>query len=175
MKILIIGMLGSGKSTLAYELSRHFSLPRLNLDEVSRDPQTGAYRSDEDCCRRIDEFARRCSDWVAEGSQQKLYCRLSPDLIIHTDVSRFIAAWRFTRRFFKAYRLIGKNVDPNLPVQPYHYRRPTVTKILQWDRCNGVLNREIKEYTASIALPVIKIKSRRDYPALFRRLKHFTD
>lgn len=80
MKILIIGMLGSGKSTLAYELSRHFSLPRLNLDEVSRDPQTGAYRSDEDCRRLIDEFARRCSDWVAEGSQQQLYRRLSrPD------------------------------------------------------------------------------------------------
>ncbi len=81
----------------------------------------------------------------------------------------------FHPAFFKARRLIGKNIDPGLPVQPYHYRRPTVAKILQWDRCNGVLNREIKEYTASIALPVIKIKSRRDYPALFRRLKHLTD
>lgn len=81
-----------------------------------------------------------------EGSQKDLYEKVNSDLIVYINVSRWIAAWRFTLRFFKAKKLIGKEIDSNLPVQAYHYRKPTLKKILEWDTSNKIINTEIRSY-----------------------------
>ena len=129
MKILIIGPLGAGKSSLAYAINKKFNLPRLNLDEICRRPQDGSYYSREEQFDKLYDFLHTHSFWVAEGCQRYLYEKMKPDLIIDMRVNRLVAMWRFTTRFIKAKKLIGKTIDKDLPVQAYHYRKITLTKI----------------------------------------------
>lgn len=53
---------------------------------------------------------------------------MQPDLIVDMRINRLVAIWRFTCRFWKAKKLIGKEIDKDLPVQAYHYRRVTLKK-----------------------------------------------
>ncbi|MBR1825788.1 MAG: hypothetical protein IJ770_04295 [Alphaproteobacteria bacterium] len=135
MKILIIGPLGAGKSTLAYHLNRTFKLPRLNLDEVSR-IKGGGYRKQSRQSDILNNFIQQHPAWVMEGSQKSLYTRVFPDLIIDMRLNWIIAAWRFTLRFFKAKKLLNKEIAPDLPVQAYHYRKITLNKILE-EQCQS--------------------------------------
>lgn len=166
MKILIIGPLGAGKSTLAYHLTHEFNLPRLNLDEVSR-LKDGSYRTKEEQTAIVDKFLQQNPDWIAEGCQKHLYERLKPDLIVDMRLNRILAAWRFTLRFFKAKKLIGKNIAPDLPVQAYHYRKVTLSRILEWDATNRTLNAEISDFLRHNSTPTVKCRYYRDYEKVF--------
>ena len=146
MKILILGMLGSGKSTLAYNINKKYGLPRLNLDEICRDKNTGTYYTPEQQEKALSDFVANNPDWVIEGIHKNLYQKLNPDIIVYLKISRIKAAWRFTMRFCQAKKLIGKQIDPDLPVQAYHYRRPTPCKIYDWDQCNKNIKKECEEF-----------------------------
>ena len=159
MKILILGMLGAGKSTLAYNLCQDYRFSRLNLDEIARDKMSGEWFSEDKQLMKLDEFVKVNESWVAEGVHKKLYECLKPDFIIYVKVSRFVAAWRFTIRFLKAKKLIGKTVDADLPVQAYHYRKPTFSKICDWDRCNKNIRDDIEEYIGGKSYFVFNKKS----------------
>lgn len=102
-----------------------------------------------------------------EGCQRTLYYKIQPDLIIDMRIPRLIAMWRFTLRFIKAKKLIGKNIDNNLPVQAYHYRKITLSKILDWDSANKEINAEITEFLKHTTIPVIKCKGFGDYQKVF--------
>lgn len=170
MKILIIGPLGAGKSTLAYQINQQFNLPRLNLDEVSRNPETGQYYTPAKQLEKISLFTASNPAWVAEGCQRFLYEKMTPDVIIDMRINRFIAVCRFTYRFFKAKKLIGKNTNAVLPVQAYHYRKPTLKKILEWDTCNKNILTDITAFLNTCPVPVLKCRDRKDYPRLFHTL-----
>ena len=75
--------------------------------------------------------------------------------------------WRFTTRFIKAKRLIGKNIPTDLPVQSYHYRPITLAKIRDYDVVGQEINAEIAEFLQNTTLPVLTCKSFRDYPRIF--------
>ena len=167
MKILIIGPLGAGKSSLAYAINRSFRLPRLNLDEICRNVQDGSYYPREAQFAKLAEFVAEHKDWVAEGCQKYLYEKLAPDLIVDMRVPRLVAIWRFTLRFIKAKKLIGKNIAADLPVQAYHYRPITWAKIRDYDAVGQEINREIAEFLSHSPLPVLSCKSFKDYPKIF--------
>ena len=107
MKILIIGPLGAGKSTLAYSINKKYGVPRLNLDEVQR-ITGGGYRNEDEQLSILHDFLKNNDNWVMEGCQKTLYEKVKPDLIIDMRISRLLAIWRFTLRFLKAKKLIGK-------------------------------------------------------------------
>lgn len=174
MKVLIIGPLGAGKSSLAYSLNKAFGLPRLNLDEVCRSPADGSYYPQDVQFAKLEAFAAAHTDWVAEGCQKYLYEKLSPDLIIDMRISRLTAIWRFTRRFIKAKKLIGKQIDADLPVQAYHYRKISLTKILEWDSTNKELNKQITDYLRNTEIPILKCKKIKDYRKIFDYIEHFS-
>jgi len=170
MKILIIGFLGAGKSTLAYEINKRFHLPRLNLDELHRNPQNGEYRSQRDSIARLEAFLKTHSDWVMEGCQKYLYEKTTPDFIIDMRINRFLAIWRFTRRFMKAKKLIGQNIDKNLPVQAYHYRKITLNKITDWDKANKKINTEISDFLKTTTAQIIKCHGKKEYENIFKEI-----
>ena len=96
-----------------------------------------------------------------------LYEKVKPDLIVDMRINRLLAIWRFTRRFFKAKKLIGKDIAPDLPVQAYHYRKVTLAKILEWDSTNKEINDEIGTFLKDVEVPIVKCKSFRDYKRVF--------
>ena len=167
MKILIIGPLGAGKSSLAYTINKKFGLPRLNLDEVCRSPADGSYYPQDVQFAKLADFAAAHADWVAEGCQKYLYEKLSPDLIIDMRISRWAAIWRFTRRFIKAKKLIGRQIDADLPVQAYHYRKITLSKIRNYDAINQEINAEIAGFLTHTPAPVLTCKRFKDYSKIF--------
>lgn len=167
MKILIIGPLGAGKSSLAYAINKKFRFPRLNLDELCRNPKDGSYYSPEYSFEKLTEFTKKHPYWVIEGSQSYLYEKLQPHLIIDMRIHRIKAIWRFTLRFFKAKKLIGKNIDKNLPVQAYHYRKITLSKILEWDTANKEINKQIADYLKNTEILVLPCKNFKDYKKIF--------
>ena len=166
MKILIIGPLGAGKSSLAYAINKKYCFPRLNLDEVQR-IEGGGYRSEEEQFAILNDFLKNNSSWVMEGCQKTLYEKVEPDLIVDMRISRMSAILRFTLRFLKAKKLIGKDISPELPVQAYHYRKITLSKILDWDRANREINQQITYYLRNIEIPIIKCKCFSDYQKVF--------
>ncbi len=175
MKILIVGPLGAGKSSLAYAINRQLGLPRLNLDEIYRNPAAGgAYYSQAEQFNKLDTFVTQYSDWVAEGSQKHLYERLNPDIVVDMRLNRWIVLWRFTMRFFKAKKLIGKQVAAEMPVQAYHYRKPTPAKIREYDAIGQEINADISQYLRDKNVKVIQCRGYKDYPFIFKQLKDFS-
>ena len=172
MKILIIGPLGAGKSSLAYVINRKYGLARLNLDEVRR-TEDGGYRSKEEQFHILDDFINNNLSWVMEGCQKDLYQKVLPDLIIDMRINRLVAIWRFTRRFIKAKKLIGKDIPSDLPVQAYHYRKITLSRILEWDATNKRLNVEIEEFLKNVKVPVLTCKRVKDYQKNFDYIEQF--
>lgn len=173
MKILIIGPLGAGKSTLAYTINQKYGIPRLNLDEVQR-IEGGGYRSEEEQFAILNDFLKNNSSWVMEGCQKTLYEKVEPDLIVDMRIFRLRAIWRFTLRFLEAKKLIGKDISPELPVQAYHYRKITLSKILDWDRANREINQQITYYLRNIEIPIIKCKCFSDYQKVFDFIGSFS-
>lgn len=171
MKILIIGPLGAGKSTLAYQLNKKFNLPRLNLDEVCRVKENGAYRVQDKQQKLLEDFINSHPDWVMEGCQKSLYGRLAPDLIVDMRIPRLCAIFRFTLRFLKAKKLMGKTITPDLPVQAYHYRKVTLKKIWEWDQANREINAEIEDFLSQTTIPVICCRGYKDYNKVFQTIK----
>lgn len=172
MKILIIGPLGAGKSTLAYVINKKYCFPRLNLDEVQR-IKDGGYRSENEQFHILKDFLNNNLSWVMEGCQKMLYEKVNPDLIVDMRISRLLAIWRFTTRFFKAKKLIGKDISPELPVQAYHYRRITLSKILDWNSANKEINQQIADYLRNIKIPVLMCKKYSDYQSIFDYIENF--
>ena len=173
MKILIIGPLGAGKSSLAYAINKKYGVPRLNLDEVQR-IKDGGYRDENEQLAILNDVLKSNDDWVMEGCQKTLYEKVKPDLIIDMRISRLLAIWRFTLHFLKAKKLIGKNVSPELPVQAYHYRKITLSKILDWDSANKEINQQIADYLRNIKIPIIKCKGFSDYQKVFEVIDNFS-
>ena len=172
MKILIIGPLGAGKSSLAYAIRQKFNLSRLNLDEICRRPEDGSYYPREEQFDKLEAFVARNKDWVAEGCQRYLYEMLQPDLIVDMRVSRLIAIWRFTRRFIKARKLIGKEIDRELPVQAYHYRKITWRKIRDYDMIGQEINAEIADFMKTNRVRTITCKGFKDYDKVFKEIEN---
>ena len=169
MKVLIIGPLGAGKSSLAYAINRKFNLPRLNLDEICRNTADGgSYYPREEQFAKLDDFLKKHKDsWVSEGCQRYLYEKMQPDLIVDMRINRLVAIWRFTCRFWKAKKLIGKEIDKDLPVQA-----PADNNCRRL-RYSGRfhLNAEIAEFLAQSRVPVVKCRSFSDYDAVFARIE----
>ncbi len=166
MKILIIGPLGAGKSSLAYQINKKFGLPRLNLDEVQRKPDNGYY-SEAEQFDKLKDFVSYNQSWVCEGCQKYLYERVQPDLIVDMRINVLLSVLRFTTRFFKAKKLIGKTIAKDLPVQAYHYRKPTIKKIFEWAMASFEINQEIRRYLKTSITKTITCKSFGDYDKVF--------
>lgn len=171
MKILIIGPLGAGKSTLAYTINKYFNLPRLNLDEICRNPLDGSYYSKEEQFGKLDAFLQKNSNWVIEGSQRHLYEKTTPDLIVDMRINRFVSIWRFTTRFIKAKKLIGKDIDKELPVQAYHYRPISLKRIREWDKSCQEIVKEITDFLLKNKVTIIKCKNYADYKNIFNFIR----
>ena len=172
MKILIIGPLGAGKSSLAYAINKKYGLSRLNLDEVHR-IVGGGYRSEDEQFGILSDFLQNNSFWVMEGCQKMLYEKVRPDLIVDMRISRLSAIWRFTARFLKAKKLIGQNISPDLPVQAYHYRKVSISKIREWDSTNQELNAQIADFLKQTDVPVLTCKGFKDYQKIFDYIENF--
>ena len=171
MRVLIIGPLGAGKSTLAYKLNQKLYLPRLNLDEISRNKRTGAYHTPEEQTKLINDFSKAHPNWVMEGSQKSLYEQTQPDVIVDMRVPRWTAIYRFTLRFIKAKFLQGQDVDPDLPVQPYHYRPIKLSTIKEWDEANTEINAQIKDFLDHTSVPVITCQGYQDHSKVMSYIK----
>lgn len=171
MKILIIGPLGAGKSSLAYAINKRYKLPRLNLDEICRCPEDGRYYPREEQFAKLASFLQNNSLWVVEGCQRYLYEKMTPDLIVDMRINRLVAIWRFTLRFMKAKKLIGKEIDKDLPVQAYHYRKITFKKIREYDLSGCEISAEIKDFLQNNEIKTIKCKSYKDYSKVFAEIE----
>lgn len=66
--------------------------------------------------------------------------------------------------------MIGKDIDKNLPVQAYHYRKITFTKIRDYDVTGQEINAEIKDFLSTVTCKVIKCKGYKDYNKVFKEI-----
>ena len=173
MKILIIGPLGAGKSSLAYAINKKYGFSRLNLDEVYRVKGGGCRDADEQSAI-LNEFLKDNDNWVMEGCQKTLYDKVEPDLIVDMRINRLLAIWRFTLRFLKAKKLIGKDISPELPVQAYHYRKITLSKIMDWDNANKEINIQVTDFLRNTKISIVKCKGFGDYQKVFKAIDTFS-
>ena len=106
---------------------------------------------------------------------------MRPDLIIDMRICRPVAIWRFTVRFLKAKKLIGRKIDKELPVQAYHYRkislkdrlrRPEVSPSLLSNH-DLLFLAEISVFLKNAKIPVIKCKNFRQYGKVFAYIENF--
>ncbi len=167
MRILIIGPLGAGKSSLAYAINQRYHFPRLNLDEVCRNKADGSYYPLKKQISTLKYFLKNHHEWVAEGCQKHLYEALAPDIIVDMRINRVVALWRFTSRFWKAKKLIGNKISPDLPVQAYHYRKITLKKIREYDAIGREIKSEIGLFLQNNITPTIKCRGLKDYKKVF--------
>ncbi|MBO7243911.1 MAG: hypothetical protein J6V53_01335 [Alphaproteobacteria bacterium] len=176
MKILIIGALGAGKSTLAYKINKEWGLTRLNLDEIARCKEDGSFRSKEEYLKLLQQFLSAHPDnWVAEGSHPDLIRNVNPNIIIYVTTNRLIRLFRFTFRFIKAKKLIGKNISPDLPVQAYHYRKLSLKKIRDYDVSGIEIINDLKEFFKTVKVPIIKYKNEKDLKDILQLMENKND
>lgn len=69
----------------------------------------------------------------------------------------------FYSAFFKAKKLVGKQIDKDLPVQAYHYRKITLRKIRDYDITGQEINAELADFLVSVRVPVLKCRGYKDY------------
>lgn len=105
MKIHIIGGSGSGKSFLADKLSREYSIPHYDLDDIMWDNKSDAYgvkRSMEERKALLNEILQK-DDWIIEGVYYKWcgQCFADADKIYLLDVPRHTYRYRIIRRFWR--------------------------------------------------------------------------
>ncbi len=102
-KIHIIGSVGSGKTTLARNLSRKYSIPYYELDNVvwKRHKGEDIRRSDEERDALLDKIMS--SDrWIIEGAHHHDWvsqCFQNAELIIFLDTPYLVRISRIIRRF----------------------------------------------------------------------------
>ncbi|NOU65425.1 AAA family ATPase [Paenibacillus sp. LMG 31461] len=102
-KIHIIGSVGSGKTTLARNLSRTYSMPYYELDNVvwKRHKDEDIRRSDEERDDLLDKIIS--SDrWIIEGAHHHDWvsrCFENAELIIFLDTPYVVRISRIIRRF----------------------------------------------------------------------------
>ncbi|MDY6407214.1 MAG: hypothetical protein SPL08_00725 [Pseudomonadota bacterium] len=170
MKILIIGPLGAGKSSLAYAIQRKYKIPRLNIDEICRNPKNSEFYPRKKQYETLKKFMHAHKNWVAEGCQAYLYKKTKPDVIIDMRIHWIIAMKRYVLRFIKAKHLIGQKIDKNLPVQAYHYRKITFKKIKEYNEFNQEINQEIETYLKLQNRLIIPCHGYKDYVIVFKKI-----
>lgn len=176
MKILIIGALGAGKSTLAYQLSKTLQISRLNLDEVCRNKKDGSYRSEKEKNTLLNEFKQKNpNQWIAEGSDIFLLKKMNPDLIVYVKTNRLTRLFRFTTRFIKAKKLIGKEINPDLPVQAYHYRKLSIKKIRDYDVTGLEIIENLNNFIKKTKTPVLFYKNKKDIKKIITFMRQKND
>ncbi|MBD0379913.1 AAA family ATPase [Paenibacillus sedimenti] len=102
-KIHIIGSVGSGKTTLARNLSRKYSIPHYELDNVvwKRHRSEDIRRSDEERDEYLDNIIRS-NRWIIEGAHSNDWVFKSfhnAELIIFLDTPYALRIIRIIRRF----------------------------------------------------------------------------
>ena len=74
----------------------------------------------------------------------------------------------------KAKKLIGKDISTDLPVQAYHYRKVTLSRILEWDATNKRLNAEITDFLKNVKIPILTCKDFSEYQKIFDYIEQFS-
>lgn len=102
MKIQIIGYSGSGKSTLAKQLSEHYNLPLLYLDNT-KFFDNWVEREDVEQEKMVEEFLNKNDSWVIDGNYRKISPRRFKecDLLLFLDFNRFFC-YRQAKKRYKA-------------------------------------------------------------------------
>lgn len=114
-KIVVVGVSASGKTTFAKKLSVKVGLPVFIMDEFMWKPGWN-YIGDEETRKKLEEISFG-EKWIIEGYITKGLRKFifdKADTIVYLDYSRFVASWRYLRRWF-AHR---KNPRPELPGSP---------------------------------------------------------
>lgn len=167
MKIFIIGALGAGKSTLAYNLSNKLNISKLPLDRIFLNENSEERAIDEQK-KLLNEWLDNNNNWIIEGSHYSLYKDLKPDFIIHIKINKLLSVWRVVKRFFIAKKLLNKYKSATipggeeLPIQPYHYRKITIERLVRYYKINTKINNEIDLFLKEYKGKVITINTSKD-------------
>lgn len=129
-KIHIIGSVGSGKTTLAKKLSKTFSIPLYEIDNVvwKRDKSGDSRRTEEE---REAYFTRilQTDTWVVEGVHNEEWVAPSfemAEVIIFLDTNYSVRTYRIIKRFIlQKLRIEPSNYKPTLPI---------FFKMFKWNR-----------------------------------------
>ncbi|NOU98526.1 AAA family ATPase [Paenibacillus planticolens] len=162
-KIHIIGSVGSGKTTLARNLSRKYSVPYYELDNVVwiRHGSEDIRRSDEERDKYLDNIIR--SDrWIVEGAHSHVWVFKSfqnANLIIFLDTPYVLRIFRITKRYFLQKLGIEKaNYKPTFKIFMKMFEwnarfekqsKPMILNLLNQDNIKSIIlkdNRMIDQY-----------------------------
>ncbi|WP_277728157.1 ATP-binding cassette domain-containing protein, partial [Streptococcus oralis] len=101
MKIAIIGYSGAGKSTLAKNLSKHYQLACLHMDQLQFQP--GWQDSDRDwMLTEMKNFLTKHETWIIDGNYSWCYYKermLEADQIIFLNFSPWTCLFRAFKRY----------------------------------------------------------------------------
>lgn len=102
MKIQIIGYSGSGKSTLAKQLSEHYNIPLLYLDNT-KFYDNWVERTDEEQTKLVEDFLNKNDSWVIDGNYRRICSRRFEecDQLIFLDYNRFFCYREAKKRYKK--------------------------------------------------------------------------
>ena len=105
MKIHIIGCSGSGKTYLAEKLSKKYSIPHFDLDNIQWDNTSDGYGVKMSIYKRtvLLENILKNESWVIEGVYYSwvLDCFCDADIIYLLQIPKYIYTFRIINRFIK--------------------------------------------------------------------------
>ncbi|WP_018758098.1 hypothetical protein [Paenibacillus terrigena] len=115
MKIRIIGACGSGKSTAARMLSKHFTIPYFEIDNIVWDRSEESLRFPVEVRDRTFREILAREDWVLEGVQHhwtgESFERADVIFILNPHV------------FVRDYRIVKRFIRSRSGIEPWNYEQ----------------------------------------------------
>ncbi len=158
MKIHIIGCSGSGKTYLAKYLSKKYSIPRFDLDDIQWDNTTDGYGVKMPIDRRnamLEEILRNDS-WIIEGVYYSWVEQSfeDADIIYVLDMPKYLYKWRIILRSIKRKAGIEKGKKETVK---------SVVSLLKWtDTFQNKNLKDIKNILENYSDKVVLLSKKRD-------------
>ncbi len=158
MKIHIIGCSGSGKTYLAKHLSKKYSIPRFDLDDIQWDNTTDGYGVKMPIDRRNAMFEEilRNDSWIIEGVYYSWVEQSfeDADIIYVLDMPKYLYKWRIILRSIKRKVGIEKGKKETFK---------SVVSLLKWtDTFQNKNLKDIKNILENYSDKVVLLSNKRD-------------
>ncbi len=174
MKIVIIGTSGSGKTTLAKQVSSHFAIPHIELDQLYWEPHWKAPEPSK--FRALVEEATQGEHWVACGNfgntaRDIIWPKV--DMVIWLAYPLHKILFRATKRVFSDW-IHGREHTQGCAVSPWRELIPIHNGLMLWIlKSHWKYKKEYSSFQNTNpynGTPIIPVCNKKDLSNIFQSL-----